>query len=397
MTTLAKVRRHRILLLSSLFHFTNDACFAVLSPLLPLIASEFHLSYLQVGFFKTLLTSSSSLLQVPVSLLGERFGELLVLAIGNGWVGLGITGMALAPAYGLVLFSSVLAGIGGNAQHPLAASLVVHSYETRRRPRAIALLNMAGTLGKLFATFSAALLAASFGWRVPLLCVGLLTFPIVWVSWYLRKEKPSSYSEPARKSLNTPDHSTWKATLLISAGCLDEIAQKVAFTFLPFLFVSKGLKIEIIGLLMSLILLGGIMGKFVCSWLSERWGAFALILSTEVLTALAFVAFLAIFSAGNSNLALIPLCFVCGIPLDGTSSLLQSSLSVIIPEARRTRWYGIYCTATLLSSSFALFMYGAFADWTGLTPVFVVSALLTAVIPLLMWPLRQSLKYGLSQ
>lgn len=391
MITFKAIRRHRILLIASLFHFTNDACFAILSPLLPLIAAEFHLSYLQAGFFKTLLTGSSSILQMPASLLGERFGELLVLAIGNAWVGWGMIGMALAPAYSLFLFASALAGIGGNAQHPLAASLVVRSYEAKRRPRAIALLNTAGTLGKLFATFTAVFLAASLGWRIPFLCMGLLALPTVCISWFLRKGPLASGSDNSPTPLSTQTTSTWKAALLISAGCLDEIAQKVAFTFLPFLFASKGLKIETIGVLLSIILVGGIVGKYVCSWLSEHWGAFALILSTEILTALAFVAFLSLFSAGSTALPLMLLCFVSGIPLDGTSSLLQSGLSLVIAEGRRTRWYGIYTTATLLSSSGALILYGAFADWAGLATVFVVAALLTAAIPLLMWPLRQSL------
>lgn len=398
MTTSEKVDRHRILFFSSLFHFTNDACFALLSPLLPFIAAEFHLSYLQSSFLKTVFTGSSGLLQVPASLLGEHFGELLILAIGNIWVGLGITGMALAPSYYILLFASFFAGIGGNAQHPLAVSLVTHSYDPKHRARTVAILNMSGTLGKLFATCCVVLLATYAGWRAPLFCAALLTLPTIFVIWQKRQAKPSS-AEPSselslHQQLSTSSHFIRKAALLISVGCLDEIAQKVALTFLPFLFAGYGLNIETIGLLTSCMLLGGIVGKFVCSWLSERWGAFVLIVSTEILTALAFIVFPVVFITKAPFLALVPLSLLSGIPLDGTSSLLQSSLSVVVPDMRKTRWYGLYCTATLMSSSLAVIVYGALADWVGITMMFVVAALLTALIPLLIWPLRQSLDFN---
>jgi len=206
------------------------------SLLLPLIAAQFHLSYLQVSFLQTLMTGSASLLQIPASLLGERFGELLVLTIGNSWVGLGIAVMAQAPTYSLLLLASLLAGVGGNAQHPLAASLVACEYHTKRRARAISLLNMSGSLGKVFATLCVAAIALYVGWRTTLPCVALLTLLNALLSWRRRGRSASSREEVSLQRALKPDRVTWKATLLMGAGCLDEIAQKAPFTFLPFLF-----------------------------------------------------------------------------------------------------------------------------------------------------------------
>ncbi|WP_165422966.1 MFS transporter [Ktedonosporobacter rubrisoli] len=394
MATSTKILRHRTLLLSSFFHFTNDACFAILSPLLPLIVLELHLSYLQAGILKTLMLSSSGLLQVPISLLGERFGEFLLLAIGNIWVGLGMIGMALAPEYNLLLLAALLAGIGGNAQHPLAASLVSRSYTAQYRPRAIALLNMAGTVGKLFATLGVALLAMYAGWRAPLLCIGLLTLPTIFVIWHERKTNVTIRKVAIERQSELTGRFRWKIALLIAAGCLDETAQKVAMTFLPFLFANYGLSVETIALLISLMLFGGITGKFVCSWLSERWGIFALIWSTEVVTALTLLAFLGVFIANLPVFTLAPLSLLFGFPLDGTSSLLQASLAAVLSERQRTRWYGIYYTATLMGSSLAVIVYGALADRAGLSIMFAIAALLTAFIPMLIWPLRQSLGHS---
>ena len=83
-------REHAPLLANALMHLVNDGCFVALYPILPLIASEFGLSYAQVGMLKTALSSSSTALQIPMAMLAERFGEIAFLALGMAWVaGLG--------------------------------------------------------------------------------------------------------------------------------------------------------------------------------------------------------------------------------------------------------------------------------------------------------------------
>ena len=105
----------------SALHTINDACFAVIFPLLPLLAAELHLSYAEVGLIKTAFSTASAAFQLPVGLLAERWGDYALLVWGNGWVALGLIGMATASAYLPLLVLTVLAGLGGNTQHPLAA------------------------------------------------------------------------------------------------------------------------------------------------------------------------------------------------------------------------------------------------------------------------------------
>src|SRR5436305_12561336 len=101
----------RVLVVTSAIHATNDACFALLFPLLPLIAADFHLSYTQVGLLRTAFTTAQGLFQIPAGALGARFGEGLVLLLGNAWVGIGLVAMALAGLFGLLLFAAVVAGL----------------------------------------------------------------------------------------------------------------------------------------------------------------------------------------------------------------------------------------------------------------------------------------------
>jgi len=162
----------RVLLAASALHVCNDAFFAVMYPLLPFIAAELALSYAEVGLVKAAFTASAAILQLPAGLLAERWGEYTLLAWGNGWVAAGLLGMALATTFPLLLVAAVAGGLGGNLQHPLAASMVARAYEGGRRGTAVGTLNFAGDLGKMAAPVLVALVAFSYGWRATLLLLG---------------------------------------------------------------------------------------------------------------------------------------------------------------------------------------------------------------------------------
>src|SRR4051794_31873244 len=165
----------RVLITASILHFANDACFALLYPLLPLIAVDLHLSYAQVGLVRATFSGAASVLQLPVGLLGERFGEGLILLLGNAWVGGGLAAMALAGGYAALLALTLIAGIGGNAQHPLGAALVSRSSSSTNTATALGVLHFAGDLGKLVGPLVVGIAVARVGWRVPLVGVGAAT------------------------------------------------------------------------------------------------------------------------------------------------------------------------------------------------------------------------------
>jgi fucose permease len=77
--------RHRARSLFSFctYHFIDDGFADSIYLLLPFIAAELHLSFSEVGFLKGVFSGAMSLLQLPMSLLGERVGELTVISLGT--------------------------------------------------------------------------------------------------------------------------------------------------------------------------------------------------------------------------------------------------------------------------------------------------------------------------
>ena len=386
----ARSTSQRVLATTSVVHLLNDACFAILYPLLPLIAADLGLSYAQVGLIKTAFSGASSVLQLPAGIIGEWWGEGLVLLIGNAWVGLGLVGMALTGSYLALLVVALFAGIGGNAQHPLASALVSRAYADQRAATALGTLNFMGDLGKLLGPPIVGLLVIGYGWRGALAAVGAVTalasFALLWQRRRMLPPLPVAIGATRLGDATTRagEGSRLGLGLVLVAGGLDNATRAAALTFLPFLFVQRGASLAATSLLFTVIFAGGATGKFACGWLGDRYGSFAVILVTELITGLALLGML-----GAAPWAVLPLCALLGFALNGTSSVLLDLVARLVPAERRARGYGVYFTASLASGAAAPLAYGVLGDRAGLTVAFVAMALLTvAVVPVTL-PLRR--------
>ena len=419
----------RVLLVAAALHTCNDAFFAVMYPILPLIAAELGLSYAEVGLVKSLFSGSSAVLQLPAGLLGEKLGEYLLLAWGNGWVAAGLLGMAAATSLPVLLVAAVLAGLGGNLQHPLASTMVARAFESGRRGTAIGTLNFAGDLGKMAAPALVTLVALPFGWRATLVALGVfgIAFSVgvaLLRSWTgppgpldasaegasarsgvaaAPSGAAASSAQPSASPVRTAtsSHSTravhadaparsdaippayW---LLSFVGLLDGSTRAAALTFLPFAFERQGIGAVETGLLFGLIFLGGAVGKLICGPLGDRFGPFALVAVTETTTALALLGLV-----WGPPIAAVGLAVVFGFGLNGTSSVLYAAVATLVPDGKRGRGYGLYYTIIDVAAALATVAYGVLADWSGLSWTFALMALLTfAVVPLAA-PLRSRL------
>jgi MFS family permease len=398
-------------------HVVNDALFAGLYPLLPLVAADLALSYAQVGAIKTVFTGSSSILQVPAGIAAERFGEHLLLALGTGWVGLGLIGMALAAGYLPLLALSLVGGIGGNTQHPVATSVVSRLFEAApgatsasgaaaakgpSRGWAIGMLNFAGDVGKVLAPILVGVVALTYGWRGALLALGLVgvAFPLL---YYFVVPAPyfahsptitpsaSAADRPAADLAATPPadpssvlrpwSSSWGIArpglfaVLSAIGMLDAAARGAALTFIPFVLQGKGFDPASMSAFFTALFAAGAAGKFLCGPLGDRYGNVATIAVTELITAASIVGLLGA-PAGWVLAALLPLGFV----LNGTSSVLYASVASLVHASRRARGYGLYYTFTQMASALAPIGYGLLADRAGLTPALLTLAAVTAAI-----------------
>jgi len=187
-------------------HFVHDGFSDILYVLLPVWATEFGLSFAQVGLLKTLYTGGMASFQVPAGLLAERRGEARLLAAGTAVTALGFLAAGLTGGFLALLACLALGGLGSGCQHPLSSSLVSRAYETGPRRTALGTYNFSGDLGKVAVPAAVALALPWLGWRGAVeayAVVGLLAAAAIYLTLTLLSTLLLDYGERrANRSLH---------------------------------------------------------------------------------------------------------------------------------------------------------------------------------------------------
>jgi FSR family fosmidomycin resistance protein-like MFS transporter len=379
-----KWKKTRSLFTFSTFHFLDDGLTDSIYLLLPFIAAELNLSFSQVGLLKGAFSGSMSLLQFPLSLLGEKIGELTVIAVGT----FGLTGgfLLLSKVYTFpAIFLSLIFAKGTAAgQHGLSSSLLSKVFEVSRRRAAMGTYNFSGDIGKVCLPFLLTVMINLWGWRQAIFTLSIGGFAAGAILWILAKQKHDSSllfqpeEKPVLKGNRWGIREPKSFSALLTIGIIDVSTRSTLLTFLPFLLLEKGIPVARVGFALTLLFAGGAVGKFVCGILAEWFGIILMVVGTEALTA-----------AGILSLALSPpsviwiiLPFV-GIVLNGTSSVLYATVAEIISPTGRSRGYGLYYAITLGSGAISPMVYGLLTDSLGLSFAIITTALMVLLtIPL---------------
>ena len=379
-----KQRARATLALAATAHFLHDGFADIIYVFLPLWATEFGLSLVQVGVIRTSYTGAMSLLQMPAGFLAERWGERRLLAAGTAVTAAGFLVLGWTGGFATLLLVLVLSGAGSGFQHPLASSLVSKAYETGARRAALGTYNVSGDLGKVTAAAAIAAAAAGFGWRASAAVAGALGLvAAALIAIVLRGVLEGGGDAPARangESL-TPgwgirDLRGFQA--LSAVGMIDNATRTGLLTFLPFALIAKGVSPAAAGGALALVFAGGAVGKFVCGFVAERLGLIRTVVLTEAATA---IGILTVIVAPDA--IVLAILFPLGVALNGTSSVLYATVADLVTPEKRARAYGLYYTLSIGSSALAPTVYGFIGDLVGVPATMMIVALFVLLtIPL---------------
>jgi predicted MFS family arabinose efflux permease len=369
------------------FHFIDDGFTDSIYLLLPFIALELKLSFSQVGLLKGVFSGSMSLMQFPLSLLGERIGELTVIGVGTFGLTAGFLILSKVHTFPLILLSLIFAKGTGGGQHGLSSSLLSRVFEISGRRAAMGTYNFSGDMGKVCFPFLLTLMINAWGWRQAvfnLSIIGLIAGAGLWV---LARENAPPVTSPSKERMISKKsgwgiHNAKSFSALLTIGIIDIMTRNALLTFLPFLLLRKGIPETQVGFALTLLFAGGAAGKFTCGLLAEWLGVIPMVVGTEILTSAGILS-LTWFSPSGIWI-LLP--FV-GVVLNGTSSVLYATVAEIISPMARSRGYGLYYAITLGSGAVSPLVYGLLTDALGLS----FSIICAALMVLLTLPLSRSL------
>ena len=346
----------RTLVIAGTAHALHDGYTDLIYVLLPIWQSEFGLGYAMLAALRGLYAGMMATLQFPSGRLVEKIDGRIVLAIGTalaaaGYVLAGFTGSLAGLCAALAI-----SGAGSSTQHPIASAAVSRAYgEASRGP--LGIYNFAGDIGKAAIPAFTSLLLTLMPWRAALSLVASLGVAIA-ITVLVFMPRMGDRTLPSRRA--TQGQARGGFWLLFAIGVLDNGVRMGLLTFLPFLLQMKGASLSTVGAGLSLVFVGGALGKLVCGWLGGKIGVLPTVLATEGGTAACIAGVLLLPLA--PALALLP---VLGVMLNGTSSVLYGTVPELAPAGRVERAFAVFYTGTIGSGALSPVLYGLLGDWVG--------------------------------
>lgn len=355
-------------------HAYNDIYFFIIPLLLPLLRTEFNLTYTQAGLILTAHVGIRSLFSYISGHLGDRFDKRIIIAAGFILSSVFLASLLWANSLYGIIFCVLLMAIGVATFHPLATALVGEAAHSNHRAFHIGIFETTGALGLMLATFTFGFFVDNLGWRVTCLLIAIPGLPLAW--FYLKQKKEKiDHSAVAEKNVRM-----FYIVLFIIGRGIRALGIGAIFSFLPTYVVEQmGLSAAVSSWVMTVFFIGGMIGSLGGGWLSDRTNPLLMItISTIIIVPLI---------TGITYLVNTYVIFILSAGLgimNGTFFTSQNSwLTTVSTAATRGKVLGAAFLIDGVSVTIAPTLFGWIADQIGLLGSFRWSAVPVAISILL--------------
>jgi FSR family fosmidomycin resistance protein-like MFS transporter len=181
-------------------HMLNDLMQSLIPALYPMLKTQLHLDFAQIGLITLAFQLTASLLQPTIGIYTDRKPQPYSLAIGMGSTLIGLVLLSLADDYAAVLLAAALVGTGSAVFHP-EASRVARMASGGRYGVAQALFQVGGNIGSATGPLLAAFIVLPRGQGAiawvsifALVAMAVLTRVGMWYAAHLRPTHEGSRS-----------------------------------------------------------------------------------------------------------------------------------------------------------------------------------------------------------
>jgi len=372
-----------VLATCALFHAINDASFAMLPAVLPLLVADFSLTYSDVGVLYAAILAVTVLLQPLMGDLADKFNELDLLAIGGFLVFLPFLLIFFAESYPEIFIFNLIYAIGFSIFHPASyAVLSKMTSDAKYRTKTMGISGASGDFGNFIAFLSTGIIALYMSWRALFLIWGL--FALSGVSIYLlfiRSLRRTSFLTPYNIELNSKvarqkrEGFSKKSIFIIALVGICMGASYRTFINFTTLFLTDIVKISTAASdsIFSLFVLAGAIGSLSSFYVAKRVG-----LKKAVTLELA-IASVGMFLFPMEFMRTIPLLmiilFASGYVLYATYPVLYSVIAEIASFEGRGKSYGFVMSIIFVGAVAQSYISGQLAYITNdLSVVYLVGS-----------------------
>ncbi|MBP9047583.1 MAG: MFS transporter, partial [Tabrizicola sp.] len=151
-----------LLVILGLSHLLNDLTQSLIPAIYPILKAEFALDLVQIGMITLTFQIAGSLFQPVVGLYTDKHPLPYSSAVGMGFTLAGVTALAFAPSYAMILASVACIGIGSSIFHPEATRMARYAAQGRAG-LAQGIFQVGGQVGGAVAPLAAAPIIVPLG------------------------------------------------------------------------------------------------------------------------------------------------------------------------------------------------------------------------------------------
>jgi len=263
--------RLRPLLLMVLGHTVVDSSQNILPVVLPLMQTQFGLSYAQVGLAAALLMISSSMIQPVFGWISDRWGIQWFIPAGIVWTGILMGVLGLVPSYLALILVLTLTGVGTAAFHPVASMAAAHA-SGAQRGLGMSIFSAGGNLGFAVGPILMTWLLMWFSLRGTVLLIGLGALTAGLIHCY-RREIEVPFLGPRQRRAQEGAPIPWaKLSGLLILVALRSWAASGLVVFMPLFLMRQGMVLSLAGRALFVFLFFGAVGGMLGGHFSDRVG-----------------------------------------------------------------------------------------------------------------------------
>ena len=343
----------------------------ILSPVMGSIGEEWSLDKSQLGLMSTVFFAAYAAMQIPTGFLADKFGRVKVLVIGYLVFGVATYLSGTATTFLMFLMMRALTGLGEGtyygSQYGISSTITPQKY----RGLVSALINSGMAFG-----ISLGFMASSYftytlnkGWQYPFYVFAIPTIIVaILIAVFVRddthKKKAAAMAAGKTEKLDMKKLFTKNHILVYVLIFCSLYGFFGMLTWLPYyLQTVRGVEASQTGIIASLVPWASIPGAILFGFLSDKIkNRKPLIISLALAGA---VCQFAIPYTENYSLLLVGLALYGLLGKLALDPVLISYMADITPPSMYSRVYGFFNFSGMLSSIFAPYITGFFADATG--------------------------------
>lgn len=362
--------KRAMLHLSNVSHAINHFQNQMMTMLYPFIMADLGMSYLDIGVLSAVRSVSNSFSQGAYGFVTPFFSRCKILGFSNIAMAAGTFMSGMAGSFPVLIVARCVSGLGASAQHPVGYS-VLASYFPKTRGAIIALNTSASNVGTLLATPLATFMLLFMGWREIFYVVAFLSIAMG-VVYFLFRDYGATNRSGSKRSRLAQGFGSYGRVLknrnMLLMGLVFMVGAAggeggVNQTYLaPHLTNDFGYAALTVGILITAVNIGQIVGPILFGWLSDRMSRVKVLQASMVLS---IPTTLAVGWLGPGEVALFLTMFVYSAVTTSRGTLTQAIVADSATDLDRDAAFSLYFLLGFLSQPIWLLLTGYLMDTAG--------------------------------